>query len=174
MPTVSTGSSTLKSPLRYDRRVKRGIGLPNDSTNPRKLLTILHKTPALPASKTDSMLFDLVHKWSLTCIAHVLDLLKINWIEFPHIAMTAAHDTPQRSPTVSTLSDSHNKLASPFIFHRHVYSSSHSSSRLDPPLLASWYHTLVIQSQPSSWSLSSPSHISLIDEEQKNYSRHVS
>ena len=99
-------------------------------------------------NSTDSMLFDLVHKWSLTCIAHVLDLLKINWIEFPHIAMTAAHDTPQRSPAVYSLPDSHNKLASPFIFHRHVYSSPHSSSRLDPPLLASWYHTLVIQSLP--------------------------
>ena len=132
------------------------------------------RNAALSANWTGSMFIEPVHMWPLTCIAHLLDRLKIHWSEFPHIAMMAAHDTPQRSPTVYTLSDSHNKLASPFIFHRHVYSSSHSSSRLDPPLLTSWYHTLVIQSLPSSWSLSSPSHISLIDEEQKNYSRHVS
>ena len=83
------------------------------------------------------MLLDLVHKWSLACIAHVLDLLKINWIEFPHTAMTAARDTPQHSPAVYTLPDSHNKLVSLFIFHRHVYSSPHSSSRLDPLLQTS-------------------------------------
>ena len=77
MPIVSTASSALKSPLRYDRRVKRGIRFPNDSINPQTADDI-RKTAALPASKTDSMLVELIQTWPLTCMTHVLDRLKIH------------------------------------------------------------------------------------------------
>ena len=147
MPMVSPASSALKSPLRYDRRVKRGIRFPNDSINPQTADDI-RKTAALPTSKTGLMIVELIHRWPLTCMTHVLDRLKIHWVEIPHTAITAARDTPKRSPAVYTLHDSHNKLVPPFIFHHHVYSSPHSSSRLDPPLQTSWDHTLVIQSLP--------------------------
>jgi len=103
MLAVRTGSSALRSPLGYERRVKRGIRLqskrldqfPQTADNTRN-------TTALPANSIDSILVELC---PLTFIAHVLvlDRLKIHWFEFPHTAMTAARDTPQSSPAVYTL-----------------------------------------------------------------------
>jgi len=63
MPAVSTGSSAIKSPLRYDRRVKRGIRLQSKRLDQSpQTADDTRNIAALPAANlTGLMLVEPVH-----------------------------------------------------------------------------------------------------------------